>query len=133
MKIIFSLISIFMMLPPFISGDTSYYRTLFIFLINRVIDMCFKKNKNDITFLIVWSLINQWVGVVACALAFCSLDPDFQMICEKHSALINVCLFVAAVSCVLKEMSLLVVLSVKEKLVKERIRKEVKQLKGERL
>lgn len=42
-KIIFSLISLLLIIPMLLSGGDSYYRTLFIFLINRVIDMFFEK------------------------------------------------------------------------------------------
>lgn len=38
LKIIFSLISVFLMIPQFIASGSGYYKTLFIFLINRVID-----------------------------------------------------------------------------------------------
>lgn len=133
LKIIFSLISLFLMIPPLISGDESYYRTLFIFLINRVIDMFFKRKSNETVFFVVWSLINQWIGVVACAVAFCSIAPDFADVCKAYSNQINTMLFVSAISCVLKEMAVLIVTSVKESLVKEKIKSDVSEMKGESL
>lgn len=133
LKIIFSLISLFLMIPPLISGDNSYYRTLFIFLINRIIDMFFIRKDNEAVFFIVWSLINQWIGVVACAIAFCTIAPDFAQLCKSYSDQINIALFVAAISCVLKEMIVLIVGSVKENLVKEKIEKDVNKMKGESL
>lgn len=133
LKIIFSLISLFLMIPPLISGDNSYYRTLFIFLINRIIDMFFIRKNNEAVFFIVWSLINQWIGVVACAIAFCTIAPDFAQLCKSYSDQINIALFVAAISCVLKEMIVLIVGSVKENLVKEKIEKDVNKMKGESL
>lgn len=51
LKIIFSLISLFLMIPPLINVEDSYYRTLFIFLINRVIDMFFRRKTNETLFL----------------------------------------------------------------------------------
>ncbi|MBO5474339.1 MAG: hypothetical protein J6A08_11250 [Lachnospiraceae bacterium] len=126
LKIIFSLISLFLMIPPLINGDNSYYRTLFIFLINRVIDMTFKRKNNETVFFVVWSLINQWIGVLACAIAFCSIAPDFAEICKSYSDQINITLFVSAISCVLKEMIVLIVISVKESLLKEKIKSEMK-------
>lgn len=131
LKLVFSLTSLFLMIPPLINGETSYYRTLFIFLINRVIDMFFKKNGGENTFFIVWSLFNQWMGVIASALAFCSIAPDFAEICKPYSNEINAGLFVAAISCVLKEMIVQIVQSVKERLVKNKIKCDVNQLRGE--
>lgn len=130
LKIIFSLISLFLMIPPLINGEDSYYRTLFIFLINRVIDMFFKGKSNEIVFFVVWSLINQWIGVLACAVAFCSIAPDFAAICKSYANLINIILFVSAISCVLKEMVSLITVSVKEKLIKKKIKSDVFDMKG---
>lgn len=133
LKVIFSLISLFLMIPPLISGDSSYYRTLFIFLINRVIDMFFKRKSNEAVFFVVWSLLNQWIGVVACAVAFCSIAPDFAKICKSYSNQINIALFVSGISCVLKEMAALIDASIRESLVKEKIKSEVSEMKGETL
>lgn len=131
LKLVFSLISLLLMIPPLINFETSFYRTLFIFLINRVIDMFFRKRNNENTFFVVWSLINQWIGVIACSLAFCSLEPDFLSICDPYSDKINIGLFVAALSCVLKEMLMLILQSIKEQMVKEKIRGDVRQMKGD--
>ena len=82
-KIIFSLISLFLMIPLLISNESgNYYRTLFIFLINRIIDMFFGENNSEKIFFIIWHLINQWLGVIACAIAFCSIDLEFQNVLE---------------------------------------------------
>lgn len=133
LKIIFSLISLFLMIPPLINVEDSYYRTLFIFLINRVIDMFFRGKTNETLFFVVWSLLNQWIGVVACAIAFCSIAPDFAEICKSYANQINIGLFVSAISCVLKEMVTLIVISVKESLIKKKIRSEVSEMEGESL
>ncbi len=133
LKIIFSLISLFLMIPPLINVEDSYYRTLFIFLINRVIDMFFRRKTNETLFFVVWSLLNQWIGVVACAIAFCSIAPDFAEICKSYANQINIGLFVSAISCVLKEMVTLIVISVKESLIKKKIRSEVSEMEGESL
>ena len=133
LKIIFSLISLFLMIPPLINVEDSYYRTLFIFLINRVIDMFFRRKTNETLFFVVWSLLNQWIGVVACAIAFCSIAPDFAEICKSYANQINIGLFVSAISCVLKEMVTLIVISVKESLIKKKIRNEVSEMEGDSL
>lgn len=133
LKIIFSLISLFLMIPPLINDQDSYYRTLFIFLINRVIDMFFKRKTNETLFFMVWSLLNQWIGVVACAIAFCSIAPDFAQICKSYANQINIALFVSAISCVLKEMATLIIVSVKESLIKNKIKSEVSEMEGDSL
>lgn len=125
LKVIFSLISLFLMIPPLISDESSYYRTLFIFLINRVIDMSFEKKTDEAVFFVVWSLLNQWIGVLACAVAFCSIAPDFARICTPYSNQINIILFVSAISCELKEMVILIVTSIKESLIKEKIKNDI--------
>lgn len=133
LKFIFSLISLFLMIPPLIDCDKGYYRTLFIFLINRVIDMFFKNKNNESVFFVIWSLLNQWIGVVACAIAFCSLEPEFAEICKSYSNQINMILFVSAVSCVLNEMIELIITSIKEKLIKQKIKNDISDVKGESL
>lgn len=130
LKIIFSIISLFLMISPLVKNDTSYYRTLFIFLINRIIDMCFEKNSDETTFFVVWSLINQWIGILACAVAFCSIAEDFLEICKPYSDQINIMLFVSAISCVLNEMIKLIAISVKENLIKRKLKKDLIKRKG---
>lgn len=124
LKIIFSLISLLLMLPPLINNDNSYYRTLFIFLINRVIDLFFAKENHEKAVFIAWSLLNQWLGAFACVLAFCSLVPEFLIICQSFSSFINIGLFVSAVSCVLLDLVLLIYKSIKESQVLDEIKKE---------
>lgn len=127
LKLVFSLISLFLMMPLLLNGDESYYRTLFIFLINRVIEMFFEKNGDDKNFFIVWALINRWYGVLSAALAFCSIVPDFAQMCMPYSDIINYLLFVAALSCVLKELLVLIVRSIEEQMVKDKIRNDFNQ------
>ena len=112
LKIIFSLISLFLMIPSLINGDIEYYKTLFIFLINKVIDITFEEKNREMIFFIIWSIINQWVGAIVCAIAFCSILPEFRNICLPYSKIINLCLFVGVLSCILKDMIKLIILSV---------------------
>ncbi len=128
---VFSLISLFLMLPPLMSRNDSYFRTLFIFLINRVIDMIFNEKTEENIFFTVWSLLNQWIGVIACAIAFCSIAPDFADMCKNYSDIINACMFIAAASCVLKDMVELIIVSVKSDLIIKRMKKDINGMKGE--
>ena len=132
-KIIFSIISLLLMIPPLVYSNNSYYRTLFIFLINRVIDMFFKRKNSESIFFKIWSFFNQWIGAFACAVAFCSLDPEFAKICKAFSNQINIALFVTVISCVSKEMGVLIVTSIKEDLIEEKIKSDVGNMKGESL
>lgn len=126
LKIVFSLISILLMIQPLINGQNSYYRTLFIFLINRVIDISFETENKEGIFFTIWSLINQWIGVIASAVAFCALTPGFMTIFNSYSKNVSIFLLVSAISCVFKEMLILIIISVKEKLILEKIESDLK-------
>lgn len=133
LKIIFSLISLLLMIPPLINGDESYYKTVFIFLINRVIDLFFKRKSDDGLFFSIWAEINQWIGVVVCAVAFCSMVPDFAQVCQPFAGKINIALFIAAISFVANEGSTLIVSSAKENLIEDKIENDMNEMnrKGE--
>jgi hypothetical protein len=109
------------MIPPLLSAQASYYRLLFVFLINKIIDMCFNPQYNSSTFWVVWELLNRWFGIVACAIAFCSIAPDFVEIFEQYLSQFNMLIFIAALSCTLKGMALFFYNS----LLEERIRKKI--------
>lgn len=129
LKIIFSLISVFLMIPQLITSGSGYYKTLFIFLINRVIDMILKKQDVHCEFLKIWGFINQWVGVLTCAFSFSLLMDDFLAIFTSHAYILDVLdilMFVIVVSCVLREFAILIIKSAKEKQVRIRIRKSCK-------
>ena len=100
-----------------------------IFLINRVFDLIFKKKDDENMFFYVWSLINQWIGIFACAIAFCSLSPDFVNLFRNNANLINIGLLATAVSGVLQEMVNLIVISINSRVVKRKIINEYKNRK----
>lgn len=131
LKFIFSLISLLLMIPSLVNGDVNYYRTLFIFLINRVMDLFYKKKNVNGKFFAIWALFNQWLGALAVAFAFCSILEEFRLIFSTYANCINKSLFGLAVSFVLRDLLILVTDSIKEELVIETIRDEVKGLKGE--
>lgn len=126
LKIIFSLISVLLMVPLVKNGGENYYRTLFIFLINRIIDMCFKKDDSAESFLIVWSFFNQWIGVIACAFSFCAMLPDFAKTFTGIAIPINITLLVVSLSCLFNEMVKLMLLSIREHLIEIKIKKEMR-------
>lgn len=98
--------------------------------IQQKTDMFFKRKTNETSFFAVWSLLNQWIGVVACAIAFCSIAPDFAEICKSYSNQINIVLFVSAISCVLKEMAALIVVSVVTAAVTKANSKEINSVRN---
>lgn len=126
LKIIFSLISVFLMIPQLVSSGSGYYKTLFIFLINRVIDMILKKQDVHYEFMKVWGFINQWLGVLACSFSFCLLMNDFSVLLTSYMDALDILMFVVVVSCVLREFATLIIVSAKEKQVSLRIRKSHK-------
>lgn len=65
-----------------------------------------------------------------CVFSFCLLAPDFAEICKNYTKQINIILFVSAISCVLKELMILIIISIKQKIIKRKI---INDLKGESL
>lgn len=125
LKIIFSLISVLLMMPMLVDGaDEDFFKTLFIFLINRIMDMLFQSDNYRSVFFSSWKLINRWVGVVACAIAFSSILPKFSGFLGGNKNVIAFILFLSAISCVARELIELVVISIKEDLVKNKISKK---------
>lgn len=134
LKMVFSIVSLLLMIPPLLnssSGNTEYYRTLFIFLINKVIDMVLQETDERDSFFMIWRIINKCLGIVACAVALSSLAPDFASLFRKCARELNICLLVAATSCVLKEAAELISLSVQEGRMKQKIRKEMASREGD--
>ena len=124
-KIISSLISLFLMLPILFTGEISFYRTLFVFLINCVLDMLFNRTEIYSIFFIIWGLLNRWYATIVCAAAFCFVSPDFYALFGSNIRIINICLFISPVLCVLKEMAELIYISTYEMLLKKKIEKEI--------
>ena len=51
--------------------------------------------------------------------------------CKNYSCIINVCMFIAASSCILKDMIALIIVSVKSDLIIKRMKKDMDVMKGE--
>lgn len=113
-KVIFSMISMLLMLPLINNEQAdNYFRTVFIFLINRVIDMVMKNEECSVPFFEIWGMVNQWLGALASALAFCSIDESFRNMIGDYKSLISIFLFVIVLSCVIQEICV-IFLEVKE-------------------
>ena len=80
-KLIFSIISVFLMIPTiyYFNQDAanydSFYRTYFVFFIDEVIEMFADDEASNCFFIDFMELLIQWLGAIACALAFCMLMP----------------------------------------------------------
>lgn len=131
-KIIFSVISLVLMVVPLLKGTAEYYRTLFIFLINRVIDLFFQTEYDEPGFFSIWEFINQWAGAIICALSFCLMVPDFlSFFNTKVKTVVNILLFLTAVSFVTKDFVHMAIRSFKTRIFHRIIENDIKQMKGE--
>lgn len=87
--------------------------------------MLFGEQDDYTLFFKIWALINRWMGVLVSAIAFCLLNSDFSKLFSIESLqIINIGLFVVALSFVLKEMIMLIVISVYEKLIRQKIKED---------
>ena len=127
-KFIFSLISVFLMFPSFINGDSTYYRTLFIFLIGKVVDLFFKDESENVLRFKIWDIANQIVGATACAFSFCLMIPDFASILTLHLSNANIFLMACVLSCMIKEIALLIYLAIRTKRINENICIEIEEI-----
>lgn len=128
-KIIFTIISVMLMFPLLVNGEQTYYRTLFIFLIGKVIDLFFKDENKDALWLKIWDIVNQYVGSVACAFAFCAMIPDFSKLYSVYVDEVNTALMLCVISCLLKDIAVQLYLTIKIKLIKKDILDNINQLK----
>lgn len=131
-KIIFSIISLFLMIVPMAHGRGDYYTTLFIFLINRVIDLFIKTEQRDQLFILVWGLVNQWMGTLVCAVSFCMMHTEFKnLVGNNKEYVISIILFLIAVSFVVRDLVYMIIRSFKAALYDRMITNDMKKLKGE--
>lgn len=137
LKIMFSLITIFLMIPLLVSNndDKNYYRTIFIFLASKDIDLLTTSSVVNIKMFRYWDFINQFVGSILAALSCALLFDDFASIFnDKIIWCLKICLILSVLSIILKELFELLVLGIKTKLITNNINKtknELKESKGD--
>ena len=102
-KIIFNLISVFLLFPLIWNGGIDFYRTLFIFLFGKVIDLFFTKDVETNSFLKIWKFANQVLGIVACAFSFCSMVTNFSNMFVKYLLQVNCILMSCVVTFILSD------------------------------
>ena len=112
-KIIFMLITVFLMFPTMWEGGINYYRTLFIFLFGKQIDLFFLESNEKVKLFNFWNTINQVIGTIACAFSFCAMIPDFFATFKKFSIQINIILIICIVSYTAKDLMKFIILTIK--------------------
>ena len=129
-KIIFSIVSFLLMIPPLIKDSPDYYTTIFIFLINRIIDSSFDDRQSNYLFLNIWNLLNQWFGIITGAIAFCCIASDFLKICEKYKNGINYIILTSSASYILKDIIEVFISSIVEMMTQKKFKNDLNK-KGE--
>lgn len=112
-RIIFMLISVFLMFPIVWDGGINYYRTLFIFLFGKIIDLFFLEPNERFNLFTFWNIINQIIGTIACAFSFCAMIPDFFNLFKKYTIQVNIILMICIVSYTFKDLMKFIILTVK--------------------
>ena len=121
-KMIFDVISALILLPTLKSGD-AFYITLFILVIDRVMDAFFDTEDSVYIFYSVWHLINKWLGVASCTLAFSMVYPGFSDIVARRIELrdFNTFLLISVFSMLVCEIIEIIHMDIRSKKIVERI------------
>lgn len=133
LKMLFSFISLLMMIAPLINKDASYHTTLFIFLINRLVDLVFltEEDKSCYIFFNAWAMINIVLGIFSCTLSFTLMVEGLKNILNDTGKwCINIALFLTSGSFVLKELSEMLVIWAKALLIKETIKSKSENIES---
>ena len=102
-RIIFMLISVFLMFPIVWDGGINYYRTLFIFLFGKIIDLFFLEPNERFNLFTFWNILNQIIGTIACAFSFCAMITSFSNLFVKYLIEVNCILMSCVVTFVLAD------------------------------
>lgn len=112
-KLLFTIISMVLMIPLVISSSGDYYRTLYVFLIVKVVDLCFVDFSESYTFFNALDIVNRYISILACAIAFAALVPEFAKMIAIKQNMISYMLFGVVVFGILREGAELVMFEVK--------------------
>lgn len=130
-RVIFLLISLLLMLMTLNGDNKAYFVTLFVFLINKIIDGLSHKNESyKPIFLIIWSMINEWLCILVSPICFCMIQADFSNFSGMVLKIIKSVLFLPAVSYTIQDLTQVVFTSIRENLITEILRTELKERKG---
>lgn len=126
-KNLFSFISVGLLLPLLAGGNTEYYRTFFIFLINEVLDLLYNDQDDQSLFMQIWSFVNRGLGTLACVVSFCLMSTDFYnwLVTLSYIHIVNVGLIVVALSFALRDLMYVMLLSLNESRVVRTIREKI--------
>ena len=84
-------------------GGVDFYRTLFIFLFGKVIDLFFTKDIETNHFPKTWEFVNQILGIITCAFSFCTMITSFSNLFVKYLIEVNCILMSCVVTFVLAD------------------------------
>lgn len=105
------------MFPLMLKTETDFYTTLFIFMIDRVIDLVFEK-RFPITnsFFYMWSTINLVFGILVCSMTLALLSSTFrEVMCSWNIMnIMHYVMFAVALSYLVKDFILLLYIRRKE-------------------
>lgn len=132
-RIVFSIISTFLMIPMIYafnkqaSDFNNFYRTLFVFYIDEVVEMFADEDPSINTLFAIWDIINQWSGALVCAVSFCMLMSDFQILLNGAALQIQVIMLGIVFSGLICTICKDIVNSYRRKVDKEKIKRQVKE------
>ena len=103
-KFVFDLIAVLLMFPLFSENGLEYHRVLFIYLIDKLLDLLFHKEKGvNGLFLSFWGIINLWLIIISAAFSFVFMVPAFSSwIEEVGGGWLSSCLMIAVLCELLK-------------------------------
>lgn len=78
MELLFSIISVLLMLPIIEKLEEEYYRVIFIYLIRYILKSISEPPKQQCLFLRIWSLMNIILGFMATALSFGLMSGELR-------------------------------------------------------
>lgn len=120
-KLIFSFLSLFLMIPLILKLDNQFYLTFFIFFVDKVIDVIFGKVKTGVLFFTIWSVFNIILGIVICAFALAFVNADFSLLFNRKLIYINWVMFAMSLSYLIKDLAYSIYLILNQNLLRERL------------
>lgn len=95
MELLFSIISVLLMLPIIKQvEEEEYYRVVFIYLIRYILKSISEPPQRQCLFLRIWSLINIILGFMATALSFGLMSSELRLFLSDVNIYINLALFI---------------------------------------
>ena len=133
MKFMFSLITIFLMLPLLVAKDNynDYFRTIFIYLASKDLDILATNASIPKFMFKCWDFLNQFVGCIFAALSCALLYDGFAKVFSQNFVwMIKIAIFLCVISMAMKEILELFALGIRTKNITQNINNTLKENKG---